>query len=93
MKRILLSLILLVSSAPGARAVDLPNIVYIMSDELAYYELSHMGNDRIHTPNIDRMAKEGIRFYAGAGSRTGLRTPAMCIDDGPAHGPRLSSRQ
>lgn len=39
-----------------------PNIVYIMSDELAYYELSHMGNPRIRTPNIDRMAREGIRF-------------------------------
>ena len=41
-----------------------PNIVYIMSDELAYFELSHMGNERLHTPNIDRMAKEGIRFTA-----------------------------
>ncbi|MFT5300140.1 MAG: arylsulfatase A-like enzyme [Mariniblastus sp.] len=40
----------------------LPNIVYIMSDELAYYELSHMGNERLHTPNIDHMAREGIRF-------------------------------
>jgi arylsulfatase A-like enzyme len=46
-----------------------PNIVYIMSDELAYYELSHMGNPRIHTPRIDRMAGEGIRFtQALAGS-------------------------
>ncbi|MHC4403584.1 MAG: sulfatase-like hydrolase/transferase [Planctomycetota bacterium] len=46
-----------------------PNIVYIMSDELAYYELSHMGNPRIHTPRIDRMAAEGIRFtQALAGS-------------------------
>ncbi len=39
-----------------------PNIVYIMSDELAYYELGHMGNRFIKTPNIDRMAREGIRF-------------------------------
>lgn len=39
-----------------------PNIVYIMSDELAYYELSHMGNPKIRTPNIDQFAKEGIRF-------------------------------
>ncbi len=54
---------------PVARSEDgepaegrLPNIVYIMSDELAYFELSHMGNPRIHTPNIDRFAAEGIRF-------------------------------
>ena len=39
-----------------------PNIVFIMSDELAYYELSHMGNPHIRTPNIDQMAREGIRF-------------------------------
>jgi len=46
-----------------------PNIVYIMSDELAYYELSHMGNPKIRTPRIDRMAAEGIRFtQALAGS-------------------------
>ncbi len=46
-----------------------PNIVYIMSDELAYFELSHMGNPYIRTPRIDRMATEGIRFtQALAGS-------------------------
>ena len=39
-----------------------PNIVYIMSDELAYFELSHMGNPYIKTPRIDQMAKEGLRF-------------------------------
>ena len=39
-----------------------PNIVYIMADELAYYELSHMGNPHIRTPNIDRLAKQGIRY-------------------------------
>ena len=38
------------------------NVVYIMSDELAFYELSHMGNKRLHTPRIDQMAKEGMRF-------------------------------
>lgn len=39
-----------------------PNVVYIMSDELSYYELSHMGNPRLRTPNIDQMARDGIRF-------------------------------
>ena len=39
-----------------------PNIVYIMSDELAYYELGHMGNPYIKTPRIDQMAREGLRF-------------------------------
>jgi arylsulfatase A-like enzyme len=65
----LTSLILIAVAACTLGAAKLPNIVYIMSDELAYYELSHMGNPYIKTPNIDRMAEEGIRFtQALAGS-------------------------
>ena len=46
-----------------------PNIVYIMSDELAYYEVSYMGHPQLRTPRIDRMAAEGLRFtQALAGS-------------------------
>lgn len=50
------------SLVASVAASERPNIVYIMSDEVAYYELSHMGNEKIHTPRIDRMAAEGIRF-------------------------------
>jgi len=39
-----------------------PNIVYIMLDELGYFELSCMGNKKLQTPNIDQMAAEGMRF-------------------------------
>ena len=39
-----------------------PNIVYIMSDELAYFELGHMGNPYLETPRLDAMAEEGLRF-------------------------------
>lgn len=59
MKGILATILFVVSSAAAA---DRPNIVYIMCDELAYYELSHMGNPYIKTPNIDKMAAEGLRF-------------------------------
>lgn len=54
-----------------------PNIVYIMADELGYYELSCMGNPNIQTPRIDRMASEGIRFtQALAGSS--VCAPTRC---------------
>jgi len=43
-------------------AADRPNIVYFMSDELGYYELSCLGNPNLKTPHIDRLASEGIRF-------------------------------
>ena len=38
------------------------NIVYIVIDELGYYELSCMGHSHFHTPNIDRLATQGVRF-------------------------------
>jgi len=54
-----------------------PNIVYIVSDELGYYELSCMGHPHFQTPNIDRLAAEGIRFtQALAGSS--LCAPTRC---------------
>jgi len=39
-----------------------PNIIFIILDELGYYELSCMGNKKLKTPSIDKMAEEGIRF-------------------------------
>ena len=59
----------------------LPNIVFIMADDLGYGDLGCYGQKRIQTPNIDRLAKEGMRFtqaYAGgpvcAASRAVLMT-------------------
>jgi arylsulfatase A-like enzyme len=43
-------------------AADKPNFVYFIIDELGYYELSHMGHPEMRTPNIDRLAAEGLRF-------------------------------
>jgi len=70
----------LFAPSQGGAARRRPNIVYIMSDELAYYELAHMGNPHIHTPRIDRMATEGIRFtqaLAGAPVCAPLRCTLM----------------
>jgi len=60
--RLLITTLFIALSLNAAFAKKLPNIVYIMSDELAYFELSHMGNPYIKTPRIDKMAAEGIRF-------------------------------
>lgn len=43
-------------------AQDKPNIVYIMMDEWGYFESSGMGHPILETPNIDRVAAEGMRF-------------------------------
>ena len=63
------NLLLLATPFLAQATPEKPNVVYLMSDELAYYELSHMGNPLIKTPVIDRFAKQGIRFtHALAGS-------------------------
>ena len=41
---------------------DKPNIIYIMLDEWGYFEWSGMGHPILRTPNIDKLATEGIRF-------------------------------
>lgn len=54
-----------------------PNIVYFMSDELGYYELSCMGHPHFHTPNVDRLAAEGVRFTQGLAGNA-LCAPTRC---------------
>lgn len=46
-----------------------PNIVFIMADDLGYSAIGSYGQTRIRTPNLDELAKEGMRFtqnYAGS---------------------------
>lgn len=65
---------------PAAGGAEAPNVVYVMSDELAYFELGHMGNPYIRTPNVDRFAAEGMRFthaYAGSPVCAPLRCNLM----------------
>ena len=39
-----------------------PNIVFIISDDQGYWSLGCSGNEEIISPNIDRLAQEGMRF-------------------------------
>jgi len=65
----------------GPAAARKPNIVFILADDLGTYHLGCYGQKIIQTPNIDRLAREGVRFtqtYAGctvcAPSRSVLMT-------------------
>lgn len=43
-------------------AQERPNIIYIMTDQQSATAMSCVGNEDLHTPNMDRLAKHGIRF-------------------------------
>ncbi len=64
-----------------SRTVKGPNIIFVLADDLGYGDLGCYGQKQIRTPNLDRMADEGMRFtdhYAGstvcAPSRCSLMT-------------------
>jgi arylsulfatase A len=47
------------------QAPEKPNILFILADDLGYGDLSSYGATAIQTPNIDRLAKEGVLFTDG----------------------------
>ena len=49
-------------SAAEAPKSGKPNIVFILTDDMGWGDLSSFGNKEMSTPNIDRLAKQGIRF-------------------------------
>jgi arylsulfatase A-like enzyme len=51
-----------VLGVPGARADARPNVVLILTDDLGYGDISSYGATALKTPNIDRLARQGLRF-------------------------------
>ncbi len=79
--------LLLISCSPkkeaeeGPQKMNPPNIIYILADDLGYGDLSCLGQTKFSTPNIDKLAAEGMLFtqhYSGstvcAPSRSTLMT-------------------
>ena len=65
MKKIALTIsaiALLFPAFTKGKAQELPNILFIMADDLGYADLSSYGAEKIKTPNIDKLAEEGILF-------------------------------
>ncbi|MFS4416410.1 arylsulfatase [Maribacter sp. 2307ULW6-5] len=51
------------------REQRLPNVIYILADDLGYGDLGFTGQEKFETPNIDRLARQGMFFaqhYSGA---------------------------
>ncbi len=71
MARLTLLLILIAAPLAGIRQPErtAPNIIYFLADDLGYGEVGAYGQELIQTPNLDRLATEGMRFtqhYSGS---------------------------
>ena len=55
-----------------------PNIIFIAASQMRWDSLGCMGNEDIHTPNLDALAAHGVRFsQARSGNFTDLRTTLL----------------
>ncbi len=85
------SLILVFLAIAVEAATIRPNIVFLMADDLGYGDAGCYGGTTIATPNIDRLAREGIRFtqaYSGGC----VCTPARCVLMTGRHNGRAAAR-
>ena len=67
--RLLSGLLVLGATGAAAQPATRPNIIFILADDLGYGDLGSYGQKIIQTPNLDRLALEGLRFtqfYAGS---------------------------
>ncbi|MEI9912686.1 MAG: sulfatase-like hydrolase/transferase [Bacteroidota bacterium] len=77
-KKILLPVLLFITGFISAQTG--PNIIYIMADDMGYADLGCYGQKKYKTPNLDKLASQGVRFvnaYAGAPLCTPTRTSFM----------------
>lgn len=75
--------------AEEAKAPRKPNIILIFADDLGWKDVGYQGSDFMETPNIDRLAKDGMVFpagYAGAGNCAPSRACLLSGNYTPRHG-------
>jgi arylsulfatase A-like enzyme len=59
---IFIFLVSLLASCDQEHTVEMPNIIFLLTDDQRFDALGAMGNEVIQTPNLDRLAKEGMMF-------------------------------
>jgi arylsulfatase A len=75
--------------APQAAAEGPPNVILVLIDDLGWRDAGFMGNTFVETPNIDRLAREGIVFEQAYASAPNCAPTRACLMSGqlpPRHG-------
>src|SRR5947209_20329089 len=62
MTRLIHAIFFVALLALPAVAADRPNVVFILTDDQGYGDFSFTGNPVLQTPNVDRLAAQGVRF-------------------------------
>ena len=77
MKPLILNILAIFAIHFSLTAAEKPNIIYIMADDLGWADIGCYGNDFIETPNLDQLAKDGMRFtdFYAAGA---VCSPTRC---------------
>jgi len=81
--------------AADAKGGAKPNVVFILADDLGYGDVGCFGQDKIKTPNLDKMAEEGMRFtasYASTSVCAPSRGSLMCGQH-TGHAPIRSNKE
>lgn len=95
-----LAVLFLPLAAPAQQAAAFaanrpPNVVFVLADDLGYGELGCFGQQRIRTPNLDALAKDGMRLlrhYSGSP----VCAPSRCVlmtGRHPGHAPVRDNRE
>jgi len=61
-----LYIIVTLTTICGAATPDKPNILFILADDLSWHSLGYAGDPVVQTPNVDRLASEGVVFTRAA---------------------------
>ena len=84
-KQLCLSFLLMIS--PSSFAASQPNVILILADDLGAGGLHCYGNALLETPNIDQMAKDGMKFTQGLSAYPTCKPSRAAIISGQ-YGPR-----
>ena len=70
---------------PGNRHIARTNVIFILADDMGVWAAGTYGNPEIHTPNIDKLADEGLKFTNAfcntpvcSASRASILTGIIC---------------